>query len=292
MASLWICLKVAKEASALLRMQLAGLLLFTGAGRSAGTPGAPAAAARSTGASLRTYGARLSSAARAAGSELALAGTGGAGLVAAGRAAGFVGRRGLVGSAAAGATGAAAKAAPAGARLMERSRAGALAARMARAGTASWAAATPNPKPARPQRPTDATHRARRHDGRSPRDDTPSAPDPAASTSGGRPPRQDTGPRRQRARPVARRPVEEREAGVPTDREPAGRPAKPGAPSAGQSDAGPRRFTRTPAWRGATDAQRRAASRPRDVATLGAFVGASATRDPGRSDDPDAASSQ
>ena len=157
-ASLWICLKVAKEASALLRMQLSGLLLFAGGGRSATTAGAAAGAARTTGASLRAYGSRLSTAAGAAGSELALAGAGGAGLVAAGRAARGVGRHGLVGTAAVGATRGATRFAPAGGRLMERSRAGAIAVRMARAGTASWTAAaapaaTPHPpRPGSPQR--------------------------------------------------------------------------------------------------------------------------------------------
>ena len=65
-ASLWICLKVAREASALLRMQLAGLLAVHR--RRHGRPPRRAqstGAARTTGASLRAYGSRLSGAAGA-----------------------------------------------------------------------------------------------------------------------------------------------------------------------------------------------------------------------------------
>ena len=143
-ASLWVCLKVAREAGAILRMQLSGLLVFAGAGAgSGGSSSAPTARARTTGASLRSYAQRLTTAASAAGGELAVAGPAGARLAAAGRAGGLVGRRGLVGTAMAAAGAGAGKAAPRAGRMMQRSRAGAVAVRMARAGTAGWTATRP-----------------------------------------------------------------------------------------------------------------------------------------------------
>ena len=143
LASLWLCLKAARELVGLLRLQLSGLLVL-GASRS--SPGAASAPtlARTTGHSLREYGTRLGRAAAAASGELALPGAGSAALGRVGRAAGYVGRRGLIGTAAVAAarTPAAVAATPAGA-VFARSRVGAVAARMARAGTASWQA-TPN----------------------------------------------------------------------------------------------------------------------------------------------------
>jgi hypothetical protein len=179
-ASLWVCLKVAKEASGLLRMQLAGLLALGANHGSSVSGGTTPGGARTTGSSLRSYGSRLAGAARAAGTELELASATGAGLATAGRAAGFVGRRGLLGTAGAGVGVAAVKGSPAAVRVMERSRAGALAARMARAGTASWT--TNTPKSEQPPQPGTTGHDRRRHDGRSPRNDTPTTPDPTVKS--------------------------------------------------------------------------------------------------------------
>jgi len=139
LASLWLCLKVAREVASLLRLQLSGLLVLGGQrGRSGAMPAA--SAQRTTGQSLREYGSRFARAAGAAGGELALAGAGGGAVARAGRGAGYVGRRGLIGTAAAGGRTAAAGAAPAVGAVFARSRPGAAAVRMARAGTASWQA--------------------------------------------------------------------------------------------------------------------------------------------------------
>ena len=149
LASLWLCLKAAKEAGALLRMQLAGLLVFSRAHPAATRTSTGAGRASTTGQSLRDYGARLARGASAAGGELAAAGAGGAAIGAAARAAGQVGRRGILGSAAAAGRAGAAHAAPRAEALLGRSRAGAVAARMARAGTASW---RDGPSPSRSSR--------------------------------------------------------------------------------------------------------------------------------------------
>jgi len=149
-ASLWVCLKATREAGGLLRIQLAGRLTLAGNHRGTSSPAAARAGqARTTGSSLRDYGSRLSGAVSAAGGELAIAGSGGALLASGARSAAYVGRRGLLGTAAAGAGhGAQRVATPAGG-LLGRSRAGAVAARMARAGTASWTASTPRVRPTR-----------------------------------------------------------------------------------------------------------------------------------------------
>jgi hypothetical protein len=162
-ASLWVCLKVAREAGAILRMQLSGLLVFAGAGAGSGSgsgsggSGSAPGRARTTGASLRSYAQRLTAAVGAAGGEMAVAGPAGARLAAAARAGGLVGRRGLVGTAMAAAGAGAGKAAPRAGRMMQRSRAGAVAVRMARAGTAGWTAtqpATQGPREGTSARPT------------------------------------------------------------------------------------------------------------------------------------------
>jgi hypothetical protein len=152
LASLWLCLKAAREVSSLLRLQLSGLLVLGGQrAPSAATPAA--SARRTTGQSLREYGSRLGRAAGAAGGELALVGASGGAVARAGRAAGYVGRRGLIGTAA-GAAGRTAAASPAAA-VFARSRPGAVAVRMARAGTASWQT-KPNPGTNRPEARTAA----------------------------------------------------------------------------------------------------------------------------------------
>jgi hypothetical protein len=151
LASLWLCLKVAKEAGSLLRMQLAGLLVLSrrASSSNASTTSAAPSRLRTTGQSLREYGARLGRAAAGAGGELAAAVPGGGAMMAGGRAVGQVGRRGILGTAAAGARSGATQLAPRAEVLLGRSRAGAVAARMARAGTAGWKA---SPAPATPSR--------------------------------------------------------------------------------------------------------------------------------------------
>jgi hypothetical protein len=146
LASLWLCLKVAREAASLLRMQLAGLLAFSRRTRtSSSTAGSRASASRgrTTGQSLRDYGSRLARAAGAAGGELAAAVAAGGALQTGGRLVGQVGRRGILGTAAAGGGWGAGKVAPHAETLIGRSRAGAVAVRMARAGTAGWQAEPP-----------------------------------------------------------------------------------------------------------------------------------------------------
>ena len=139
LVALWLCLKVAKEAGGILRMQLGGLFALSAiAGRSGSSVSTSAAAPRTTGSSLRSFGSRLSAGARSAGGELAAAAPGGrqARLALAG--AGYVGRRGLFGTAAAGARYAGSQAAPPAAAMIGRSSAGAVAVRMAKAGTAGY----------------------------------------------------------------------------------------------------------------------------------------------------------
>jgi hypothetical protein len=150
LASLWLCLKAAREMASLLRLQLSGLLVL--GGHHARTGAMPVAGVRrTTGQSLREYGSRVARAAGGAGGELALAaGVAGGALARAGRGAGYVGRRGLIGTAAAGG-----RAAAVGA-VFARSRPGALAVRRARAGTASWQATPGKPGAKRPQARTAA----------------------------------------------------------------------------------------------------------------------------------------
>jgi hypothetical protein len=135
-ASLWICLRAAREAMGLLRMQLGGLLALShrGSGGSVRTS-APQSTASS---SLRRFGARVAQAAGGAGGELAAAGASGAAVLRGGRAVGYVARHGALGTAAAGGRAAAQSAGPHASALVGRSRAGAVAVRMAKAGTAGW----------------------------------------------------------------------------------------------------------------------------------------------------------
>ncbi len=138
-ASLWICLRAAREAMGLLRMQLGGLLALS----HRGSPGAARAAAPQSSAvsSMRRFGAKVGRAASGAAGELASAGAGGAAVVRGGRAVGYVSRHGVIGTAASGGRAAAAVAGPHTAALVGRSRAGAVAVRMAKSGTAGWYAA-------------------------------------------------------------------------------------------------------------------------------------------------------
>ncbi len=159
-ATLWLCLRGAREVGGLLRLQLGGLLVIAGRARSrAGSPPAAAAGtstrAAAAAGSIRSFQGKVRAAAGAA------VDAAGPKTAAVAGAAGVAGRRGLVISSA-GAAGSAARlaarspagtaartqlaaaAATAGART---GRAGAVASRMARAGTAAWqqhdAASTP-----------------------------------------------------------------------------------------------------------------------------------------------------
>jgi hypothetical protein len=136
-ATLWMCLRVAREAMGLLRLQLGGLLALSHRGSSGAARGVTSAQSSSVD-SLRRFGARVASAAGGAAGQLATAGPGGAAVVRAGRAVGYVGRHGVLRTAAAGGRAAAGAAAPQAAAIVGRSRAGAVAVRMAKAGTAGW----------------------------------------------------------------------------------------------------------------------------------------------------------
>jgi hypothetical protein len=135
-ASLWICLRAAREAMGLLRMQLGGLLALShrGSGGGVRTPATQSTASSS----LRRFGARVAQATNGVGGELAAAGAGGAAVVRSGRAVGYVARHGALGTAAAGGRAAARSAGSHGSALLGRSRAGAVAVQMAKAGTAGW----------------------------------------------------------------------------------------------------------------------------------------------------------
>ena len=186
-ASLWMCLRAAREAMGLLRLQLAGLLAVRGRA-AGGTSRAASTPQSSTAASLRRFGARVAQAASGAAGELALAGAAGATVVRGGRAAGYLARHGVLGTAAAGSRAAAATVAPHTAALVGRSRAGAVAVRMAKAGTAGWYTA-PTAQAARQPRATSSPGAARTDSRRSGRTAaTPSSveqarPAPAAGTA-------------------------------------------------------------------------------------------------------------
>ena len=100
-ASLWMCLRVAREAMGLLRMQLGGLLALSHRGSAAAGQTVSAAQSSSVN-SLRRFSASVSRAAGGAAGQLAAAGPAGATVVRAGRAVGYVGRHGVLGTAGAG----------------------------------------------------------------------------------------------------------------------------------------------------------------------------------------------
>lgn len=137
LASLWLCLRAAREAGSLLRVQLGGLLALShtrNSARPTGSVSQSVSAARS----LRNFQSRIDDAGTASYKPTASTDAGSGRL---GRAAGLaagVGRRGVIGTAAvAGRAGVVYGTAGTGA-LIGRVRAGAVAAQMARAGTASW----------------------------------------------------------------------------------------------------------------------------------------------------------
>jgi hypothetical protein len=197
LASLWMCLKVAREAGGILRLQLAGAFSL-GAGSSSGTSSNTGAVARTTSRSLRHYGARLAGATSAAASEMAAV-PGAAAMAASGSAARQVGCRGLIGTATSvtrkGARGAAG---PVSA-VVGRSRAGAVAVRAAKAGTSSWTAtaSSKTPRPTRDdvpaRRDTPPSKSARKSASTTPRDanrsPSPSLNRPSTRRSDGAAPR-------------------------------------------------------------------------------------------------------
>jgi hypothetical protein len=243
LASLWLCLKVAREVASLLRLQLSGLLVLGGQrGRSGAMPAA--SAQRTTGQSLREYGSRVARAAGAAGGELALAGAGSGAVARAGRGAGYIGRRGLIGTAAAAGRTAAAGAAPAVGAVFARSRPGAAAVRMARAGTANWQATPRKPGAKRPEARTaaaaaqvaNATRQGAGHSRPSAtgaaRSDAPAAGSPSRSSSGGESASKPTGSSGSRPvassdRSVRRSEGRSSSSARPTSRQPAPRPPEP-----------------------------------------------------------------
>jgi hypothetical protein len=137
LASLWLCLRAAREAGGLLRVQVGGLLALSHARNSISSQTAVRPnvnAARS----LRNFQTLIADN-TAAGSEPATGAA--AGRTRLGRAAGLaaaVGRRGLIGTAAVTGRAGAAYGAAGTVALIGRVRAGAVAAQMARTGTASW----------------------------------------------------------------------------------------------------------------------------------------------------------
>ncbi len=230
-ASLWMCLRAAREAMGLLRMQLGGLLALShrGSGGSVRTP-APQSTASS---SLRRFGARVAQAAGGAGGELAAAGAGGAAVVRGGRAVGYVARHGVLGTAAAGGRAAAGAAGPHASAVVGRSRAGAVAVRMAKAGTAGWYA-PPGGKPATPGPTANSTTRQgggraqaglgsdRGRSAPAASSGGASAQSAARAATGSQPSPGQTRPAAQRdAAPSATRP------GAPTPRSPEMRPPRP-----------------------------------------------------------------
>lgn len=137
LASLWVCLRAAREAGGLLRVQVGGLLALSHArstvsSQSAARPNITAAR------SLRNFQTRVADTTATGSEPMARVGASNTRLARAAGLAAAVGRRGVVGTA--GATGRAgiAYGAAGSAALIGRARAGAVAAQMARAGTASW----------------------------------------------------------------------------------------------------------------------------------------------------------
>jgi len=134
LASLWLCIRAAREAGAVLRGQLGGMLVV-GRGRSGATASAAPAPTRRAAESLRSFAGRVAS---ATGAALGAAGPPGQAVTSGARAFAAHSRHGLVGAGGAVIRTGALAAAPGTAALVGRTRAGATAVRMARAGTASW----------------------------------------------------------------------------------------------------------------------------------------------------------
>ena len=224
--------------------------------------------------------------------ELAAAGPAGATVVRGGRAVGYVGRHGVLGTAAAGGRAAAAVAAPHAAALVGRSRAGAVAVRMAKAGTASWHAA-----PARRNRRRHANGRAeltRRRRGPTAAGPGPRRQPRARSRRPVRRPRRAAVPPRQTASaatadPAGRRPARapaqprararERHSASPTP--PLPRPATAHKPAPPRASPRRRRAAETARVGASDDADAAAAQRPRALLRADAGRAGSRSRLPG-----------
>jgi hypothetical protein len=138
LASLWLCIRAAREAGTILRGQLGGLLVVGRARAGASASSAPAPARRAA-ESLRSFGTRV---AGATGAALGAAGPAGQVLATGAGAIAAHSRRGLLGAGGALIRTGATAVAPGTAALVGRTRAGATAVRMARAGSASWQASS------------------------------------------------------------------------------------------------------------------------------------------------------
>ena len=231
LASLWLCIRVAREAAGVLRGQLSGTLAFGGGrsgggGRTVGTASAVAPQARRAAESLRGFPGRVASATGAA-----LGATRPAGQALAGSASGVAAhtRRGLIGASGTLIRTGAAAATPGTAALVGRSRAGAEnGATTARDGAAPRAGSARVPSPAARSaaaaagRTTAPGAAATTHagDGR-----PPSAADRPGGATNRRPdPSQPTAPKRADPRPKQHRRVPKPRGG----RKPPGRPGKGG----------------------------------------------------------------
>ena len=137
LASLWLCIRAAREAGAVLRGQLSGVLALGGGrgGRGIATASAAPPHARRAAESIRGFPGRVAS---ATGAALGAAGPAGQALAGSASALAAHSRRGLIGASGTLIRTGTAAAAPGTAALVGRSRAGAAAVRMARAGAASW----------------------------------------------------------------------------------------------------------------------------------------------------------
>lgn len=135
LASLWLCLKAARESGGIVRGQFSGVLAAGRQSRVAGTASAAPAPAGRASASLRSFQSRVQS---ATGSALNAAGPVGRAVALGGAGVAALGRRGLIGAASSGVRAATGATAPGTAALMSRTRAGAAAVRIARAGAAGW----------------------------------------------------------------------------------------------------------------------------------------------------------
>lgn len=134
LASLWLCIRAAREAGAILRGQLSGLLVL-GRARGGATASATPAPTRRAAESLRSFAGRIAGTTCAA---LGAVGPPGQAVASGARAFTAHSRHGLLGAGGAVIRTGALAAAPGTAALVGRTRAGAAAVRMARAGTASW----------------------------------------------------------------------------------------------------------------------------------------------------------
>ena len=188
LASLWLCIRAAREAGGVLRGQLGGLLVL-GRARGGATASAAPAPTRRASESLRSFAGRI---AGATGAALSAAGPPGQALASGARAVATHSRHGLLGAGGAVIRTGTLAAAPGTAALVGRTRAGAAAVRMARAGTASWqtsksrtepAPRSAGSRPSSPRAPRTAADRDRRAS-TGPRSDRDRAGRPNAASRG------------------------------------------------------------------------------------------------------------